>query len=82
MLAALQSVQWSAVKEQALQLGEQGEQVKLPSEFTTWKNPVAQTHCPLTKALLAVALQEVQVVADEQVTHRDGQAEQTALPAS
>ena len=29
LLAALQSVQWSAVKEQALQLGEQGEQVKV-----------------------------------------------------
>ena len=82
MLAAEQSVQWSAVNEQELQLGEHAWHENDPSELTTWKNPVAQTHWPLIRALLAVVLHEVQTVADEQVTQRVGQAEQIAVPAS
>ena len=72
----------SAVSEQVVQLEAQGEQEKEPSVLTIWKNPEAQTHCPLTRALLSAALQEVQTVAAEQVKQRVGQAEQRAVPAS
>ena len=70
----------SAVREQALQLGEQAEQVRLPSGLTTWKKPVAQTHWPFTRALLRLASQVRQTVAEEQVRQRVGQAEQMAVP--
>ena len=72
----------SAVREHYVQVEAQGEQVKVPSALTIWKNPVAQTHWPLLRTLLSAVTQEVQTVADEQVRQRVGQAEQMAVPDS